>query len=126
MNRREQQSEIAANRAALPSSKKAAPTIPEEQSTYRIEVVEDFLELGIPLDRPKKSSSKLIKLLERAGMPLVGGPTLRFYIPEYHAMPKRELLKRVVGKKVQLLFDGVTHAGEAIGVGLSFWDINIY
>ena len=91
-------------------------TLPLEVRAFRVQVVEDFLKVGVPLykiDKPRD-------LLERGGNRLTDSSHSRQHIPLILKQETERLKEEIANRDLGLIFDGSTRLGEAIVIIVHF------
>ena len=92
--------------------KPSGTRIPMEERVFRVRVVEQFLQAGIPLAK----IDKLRGLLEEGVLRLSHSSHLADYIPFILQSEKQAIRKELEGKEVSVVFDGTSRLGEALAI----------
>ena len=87
-------------------------SVPPATSAYRFQVVQAFMQAGIPLSK----IDDLRPLLEQHGPALTDSAKMRAFVPKVEAREVAALLQEVEGQFLALAFDGTTRLGEALNV----------
>ncbi len=93
-------------------------TIPENERSYRLEVVETFLKAGVALAKV----GQFRNLLEKHGTRLACRSTLSRMIPIVLARERDRVKTSITDRSVSVIYDGCTRLGEALVIVLRFLD----
>jgi len=87
-------------------------TLPEQQQVFRVKVVKTFLLAGVPLSKV----GHFCELFEETGYRLTDRRHLFDLIPFILEEEKQHIKQSIQGKYLSVIFDGISHCGEALAI----------